>query len=467
MRFNCEITKLKPVCSELITRAVDCDMQCPYRHALYDNCNDTFVPEYGYVNMQLLGVLGPNHFSVRVNGHKRRLEHKTKSLECLNSDWEQFDKKMREHYTNATRQNHHPIELGDMCLIFHQNQPKRCRVISMENKRCISVYLVDVGRVRSYAPEQLYRLYEEFQDFPTQAIEVFVLGYAPSDSSPKWFPEAKQCVEQWMHSMKEQRKTQNYLQAEVIRAFERTLIVKDMRILYKGKNQLRAKSIDRSLIKCGLATEAPIELHEIFKDDIDEATDNVTMSINSEIIDNTVAPEVNSRYTMQLSRTPSSDGIRVTSLEYIENPPNLDLKLAYTKVKRHSESTTPASLGISEHFSLNSDQIDAGIDATLDELEWDAVDEKINANEQNSVEKFTADVIDEPFINFDVHIAANGNIVNEPKPALSLDEIFGSSPECVQLTDVLQPIRCHSNGPSIDNQQSENETTNWLIDFSD
>lgn len=312
MRYNFERNKMKPLCGELITRLVDCDMQCPYRHTLYNNCNDTNVPELvdGYVNMELLGVLAPNHFAVRVIGHKRCLEHKSKSLQCLTSDWEQFDKQLREHYANAAREIHEPIEIGDMCLIFHQSQPKRCRVISME-KNCVSVFLVDIGRIRSYKPDQLYRLDDEFYDYPTQAIEIYVLGYLPSDCSPKWLPEANDYVKSLMNLMKEERRTQNYLQAEVIKGFERTLIVKDLKMMFKGKNQLAVKSVSKKLIKSGCASAVPVTLHEIFLEQNNES-DNDTQ-INSEIIDNTLGYESSSRYAMQLSRQPSSDGIQVNN----------------------------------------------------------------------------------------------------------------------------------------------------------
>lgn len=333
MRFEYEQNKTKPVCAELITRSANCGMQCPYRHTLYNKCNNTFVPEYGYVNMDVLAVLAPNHFAVRVIGHKRLLQHKSKSVECLNYEWEEFDKRLREYYANASRENHDRIEIGDICLIFHQSQPKRCRILSIEKKR-VSVFLVDVGRVRCYAPEQLYRLNEEFQDFPTQAIEVFVLGYVPADCNPKWLPEAKEYVEQMMRLINNQRKTQNYLQAEVIKAFERTLIVKDLKILFKAKHQLRLKSIDKNLVKCGFANERPIELHDIFKDDIDD-------EIDSEIMDNTAAHTMDLHCSMQLSRTPSSDGIRVTSLENFEYPPATRLKIAYLSTK-HKGSTSSA-----------------------------------------------------------------------------------------------------------------------------
>lgn len=465
MRFNFENSKMKPMCSELITRRVDCEMKCPYRHTLYQNCNDTSVPEYGYVNMHLLGVLAPNHFAVRIDGHKRRLEHKSKSVECLNCDWEQFDKKLREHYANGSHQFHEPIEIGDMCLIFHQSQPKRCRVISME-KVHISVYLVDIGRIRSYTADKLYHLDDEFHDFPAQAIEVFVLGYLPADSSPTWIPEAKTYVEKVMRSMKEQRKTQNYLQAEVIKAFERTLIVKDLRIMYKGKNELRAKSIGESLIKCGWATEAPIQLHDIFNDDIGNYSENGRMSVDSEIIDNTVMP-INSRYALQLSTAPSSDGIQVTSLENCENPPIL--KMSLPRIKRHSDSTTPASLD----DALDSN---AGIELKLDEPQWDEPDERITNTENvymnaethhDPPHQLAADDVDTPFINFDVCVTANREIIDETKHMLTLDDIFGSLPEYMQSSEVLQPIRCHRTGLPDDNHRADNSITSWLIDFSD
>lgn len=472
---------MKPLCGELITRSVDCDMQCPYRHTLLDSCNETCVPQLGYVNMELLSVLAPNHFAVRVIGHKRRLEHKSKSLECLTSDWEQFEKRMREHYTNAMRENHEPIEIGDMCLIFHQSQPKRCRVISTD-KNCVSVFLVDIGRIRHYQADQLYRLDDEFYDYPAQAIEIYVLGYLPADFSPKWLPEAKDYTKSLMNSMKEERKTQNYLQAEVIKGFERTLLVKDLKMCFKGKTQLATKSISQKLIKSGFAKEAPIVLHEIFLDQhADKDSDNETQ-IDSETIDNTKGHEINSRFVMQISRPPSSDGIQVTSLEYCENPPKMNMVYKQQKQKRNSDSSTLASLG-----DCNDDD-GIGLKTDIDEPDWDETDAKgflVTSDLGTSGEcdqkssqaalvldimDMPLDVIDMPFIDFGTDVGPNGKFNQQQDRALSLDEIFGSLPQCVQATDILQPIRCYPNGASSNiNQQTEPEPENtaWLIDFDD
>lgn len=49
--------------------------------------------------MDLIEVLAPNHFSVRVFGHKRRLEHKSKRVEYLEVEGKQFERKLREYYS--------------------------------------------------------------------------------------------------------------------------------------------------------------------------------------------------------------------------------------------------------------------------------------------------------------------------------------------------------------------------------
>lgn len=474
MRHNFEYSKMKPLCSTLITRSVDCDMQCPYRHTLLDNCNHTGVPELGYVNMELLSVLAPNHFAVRVIGHKRRLEHKSKSLECLTSDWEQFEKRLREHYTNAMRENLEPIEIGDMCLIFHQSQPKRCRVISKE-KNCVSVFLIDIGRIRNYRADQLYRLDVKFYDYPAQAIEIYVLGYLPADYSHKWLPEAKDYTKSLMNSLKEERKTQNYLQAEVIKGFERTLLVKNLKMCFKGKH-LATKSVSQKLIKSGFAEEAPIVLHEIF---LDQNTDNDT-EINSEILINSKGHETNSPYTMQVSRPPSSDGIQVTSLEYCENPPKVKMVYTQQKQKRNSETSTPASLDDCNDVGIGSktdidvtdwDEIDAkGFIATSDVGTSGGCDQKATQTAVLDLMEMPLDVNNMPFIDFGTDVGPNGKFNQNQNRVLSLDEIFGSLPECAQATNILQPIRCYPNGaPSNDNQatEPEAENTTWLIDFDD
>lgn len=508
MRFNFEHCKMKPLCGELLTRSADCDPRCPYRHTLLDKCNDTNVPEEGFVNMELLSVLAPNHFAVRIIGHKRCLEHKSKSLECLTSDWEQFEKQLREYYTNAVRENHEPIEIGDMCLIFHQSQPKRCRVISIE-RNCISVYLVDIGRVRNYRADQLYRLDVEFQDYPAQAIEIYVLGYLPADSNPKWLPEAADYTKSFMNTLKEERRTQNYLQAEVIKGFERTLLVKGLKMCFKGKNQLAVKSVSQKLIKSGFAVEAPIVLHDIF---LEQNTDNESQA-DSEIIINHPGRETD---VMQISRPPSSDGIQVTSIEYCENPPKE--KMIYVPLKkRHSDSTTPVSQDENEDKGI-------GSKTDIDELDWDETDAKgfisnpdvgtrteyeekaVQATDANglTMDEFLMDVfmtanevstsaerkqksnqasisimdvidmpvnvIDMPFIDFGTDIGPDGKINQEQARLPSLDEIFGSLPERLQTAEILKPVRCYTNGsPSNEKQetQQEPEDTVWLIDFND
>lgn len=71
MKSCLEVRKgFKPLCIELITTAKICDIECPYRHWLSGK-DSTSVPEYGFVNMKLLEVLAPNHYSVQVNDNNK------------------------------------------------------------------------------------------------------------------------------------------------------------------------------------------------------------------------------------------------------------------------------------------------------------------------------------------------------------------------------------------------------------
>lgn len=237
-------------------------MGCPYRHIAIQE-NETNVPHHGYVNMKLLDVLAPNHFSVQVLGHKRQTEHRSKPIECdwFDKEFTVFETTLRKHYARVERQKHDPIEVGDMCMIFHHNEPKRCRVLS-KRKKNVKVYLIDTGRVRQYTVSHLYRLDEEFHDFPSKAIEVFVLGYLPSDCNPVWRSESKQAIENLLNKYYEKRDADNYLQAEVLTAFERTLIVKHLKIMFKGEQHHQSKSIEDYLVKIKVAQKVPIEIHK-------------------------------------------------------------------------------------------------------------------------------------------------------------------------------------------------------------
>lgn len=437
MRFDYELRKMKPLCSELITKAKDCDMSCPYRHVLTD-CEETGLPEFGFVNMDLLDVISPSHFAVRVVSYKRCLDHKSRPVENHDAKWVRFYEKLSDFYSNGRREKHFPTEVGDMCVIFHQSQPKRCRVMS-KSKKNICVYLIDIGRVRNYHEDNLYRLDAEFHDFPSQAVEIFVLGYEPSDSNPEWLPEAKQRVVHMMKSIKEQRKSENYLQAEVLKTFERTLIVKDMKMMFRRKNQLKYKAIGQTLVKNRIADIAPIKLHDIFVDSESDASEQWT--VNSEIQDATVvnrAATINLRVAVDLS--PSSNGFSLT--------PREESKTTSADASIHSEAFSYDAFEEPVAPPNSAIILDGGVAEFVGNDEFDAA-----MGLKHSVEMEW----DEPIAHdFPAPVSAGP----------SLDEIFGSLPEDVQAADVLLPFICGNNSVDADVKPAVEEC-NWLIDFSD
>lgn len=413
LRFMIEESKMKPLCAELITTAKNCDMYCPYRHVI-NKPNETMLFENCLVNMEFLDVLAPNHFSVRVISHKRQKMHRSKPMPNDNEQWLQFEKQLTDFYTTH-REKVHSIEIGEMCLIFCENQPKRCRVLS-KSKGSISVYLIDTGRVRTYSPNHLYILDDNFQNFPSQAIEVFVLGYEPNDCNSKWLPEAKQCVIQMMKTIKYQNKTQNYLQADVIRAFERTLIVKDLKIMYKGRKHLRFKSIGDGLIKCRFAIETPIQLHESFQ--YDECSEN-------DYSDQTAK---NSRLSVSL------DELTFTT-QCVDLVVPTEVATANSNVFTPIEPTAPANSLVSLDNEI----------APLTRTERVSCATTSDRNWNNSSEKS----IDTPI-----------------STAPSLDEILACSQDEIERAEVLTPTICERD--EIDGiKKSTDLECDWLIDLSE
>lgn len=412
----------KPLCIQMITRAKDCDVSCPYRHT---NTNDdyTYIPEYGFVNMELIEILAPNHFTVRVIGHKRRLQHKSKSIANFDVEIKDMEKKLREYYSiDGSREELDQIKTGEMYLCFYQKRPKRCRVVS-KSKKYIQIYLIDDGKMRQCKEEELYALDEDFKEFPARVIEIFVLGYAPNDNNTKWLPEATKLVQNLMSSLKERDRKDSYLQAEVLRSFDRRLIVKDLKILYKVQNQLQGKLIASSLIKFRMATKAPIVLHDVFM------------------------------------ATPDSSEIKSQTTTYTKSATHDDIGLT-------SQTGFAVQSNISEF-------------ASVDSLAFDSMGNQI-LNILAAPANSTVSLIDIPkhkdcsemFIEHDL-TKSYGSMTEVIQPAAvvsipSVDEIFGSLPENIQATEVLSPIKCDSYQiDETDNVKEEENQDNWLIKFSD
>lgn len=438
----------RSLCVQLITRAKDCDISCPYRHILCDyDMDDSFVPEYGFVNMELLEVLAPNHFSVRVIGHKRKLQHKSKPVENYESEWKQFDRSLRDYYSlEGSLEQPDGIITGQMYLYFHQNRPKRCRVVN-QSKKVIQIYLVDDGKLRQCSERELYSLDYDFEDYPPHATELFVLGYAPNDNNNKWLPEAKQFVEHMMGSLKERDQNEGYLQATVIRCFDRRLIVQDLKILYKVKDQLKGKFVARSLIQFRMAKKVPIVLHDIFMDTPNSS--QIESEPYTESREENGTTDQNEVVGVH-SNTTQSASIQSVAVQSVP-PPAVDTWNDLNSISHKHPLGYASTQSLTSNANNNNQPLNIPIAPANSNVSLIDIDQQQSSSE-------AALVLDQI-----------QSIQSAIASSTSIDEIFGSLPENIQAAEVLSPIKCDS--IEIDEadhgaQQQENQE-NWLIKFSD
>lgn len=385
--------------------------------------------------MELFEVLAPNHFSVNVFAQKRRLEYKSKPVNELESEFQQFEQNLLEYYDPDEMNPVLPqsIEIGDMCIIFRNSRPNRCRILS-KSKRGIYVYLIDYGVTRKCIENDLFPLDEDFCDFPSRAIEIFVLGIVPTDKNPKWLSDTKEVVNRMMNPLKNSTHREHYLQAQVIRSFDRQLIVKDLHIVSKVRNRTQGKSFAKNLIKCGSAVTAPIKLHDIFMDTPNSSQIDVDQSMGL----GSVTPDYINKSTKEMSLTKST----ISSL-------SMD-KIACNTV------TEQATLENLQH------------DASINDLNMKETPAITNVTEIHRTREHTV------LLELDLMQTERTNQRIENQPPLitvesvpSLDDIFGSSPEDSQTAKILTPIKYNSSDEVDAVKDQQAEKTSWLISFSD
>lgn len=448
MRMKVEINKKrKPLCPELITKAVlhkVCDAGCPYRHIIM-NANETGISPDLYINMEFIEALAPNHFSVRVLGYKKRLECKSKKFNSKELDEELNDmlNVLKNYYSSEeNRERIKEAEIGDMCIVLRENIPERCRIIAKTPKH-IRVYLIDTGKTCKCSMNDLYELDDEFKEFPSKVIEVFALGYAPSDKNPNWLPEAKQIIE---HKMSEQ-KNGTYFQAQVIEAFDRQLVVKEIKVLSKVGNRTRGTYLVDELLKYRLAEEASTVnyiLHEIFQ----EPQRLLATSSDGSITPKTTSTGNNDSQWKSLSSLPISSSIP-------EEP--------------HDDIVLQNQLEFNEyHSGRESSQLQHQIQSTK------------NGSTQNQIHTASIKSID-----MDILLLHNPNAAEsstsfessqlqeeeqeqEQSQTITVNhsELLGSLPEDIQAGEVLLPIK-YTPIDEPDSVNTHNKETHWLIDFTE
>lgn len=272
-----------------------------------------------------------------------------------------------------------------------------------------------------------------------------------------------------MVSLKEGDHDDSYLQAEVIRSFDRRLIVKDLKILYKVQGKLQGKFIAQNLIKSRLADKAKIVLHDIFME-----TPNTSQNGSADLPSNTTWPEstvtlnhfyrkdlvhnelAQSEYSIQASNPThgtvvQNNLMQSTPFASDDNWDNL-----------YSGSNTSASL-----FASGLPMAVNRINRTTMNIPPAPANSTVSSIQ---APKDSSDAFFENALNQSSRSIMNNtqSTVNVSVP--SVDEIFGSLPEEIQAVEVLSPTKLESMKQidETDGKQEEEENQgNWLIQFSD
>lgn len=428
----------------------DCDMECPYRHKLTDK-NDTFVPNYGFVNMQLIEVLAPNHYTVRVLSHKRRLVHKSKPVNNFDDEFKQFDDTLCEFYAEEDNiRKPSQIVVGALYLVFSSIMPKRCRVVSKSTKS-IRIYLIDDGKAKRCNENELFYLDEEFHTFPAQSIEMFVLGILPSDSATDWLPEATPAVEHAMAPLKDVTRNDIYLQAEVIRTFDRTLIVKDLNILFKKQTGLEIKGVAHHLIKYQLAYNVEsITLHEAFTKPTAclYAMSEISTSDNEAVEYEDEMNKKNDEITANLN---ISKGSSTRSSISFDGFPNKKFRIPKGFGEEEMDANGSCHDMVDEKERNGMVHEKERNDMVHNKERHDTVHDLVHFEETNRLQTTSSNVRSSPIRSFP-----------------SLDEILGSLPDEIQSLEVLTPIQCsRSNITDTTPQTPQIDEEPMLIDLSD
>lgn len=249
----------------LLTTTRKCDTKCPYRHALKPHI-ECSLPKKGLAKFKLLEVLAPNHFALRLLAHRRR---PTSSWQPFNerTDWHQFNDAFVAYYTDERNfKVLSPIEISDLCVVFLDHEPYRCRVFQ-KPKNVVIVYLIDVGKTYGCNPTELLQLDAAFIDYPAQAIEVYLVDIKPIDSDPSWSSSVTYFVDNCCESLK-YGQSDDYITAEIVTSFEQTMLVENFKVnkvLSKEKRQ--QLTLAHELIKNRYAVRRQIVLHDIFNRD--------------------------------------------------------------------------------------------------------------------------------------------------------------------------------------------------------
>lgn len=108
--------------------------ECNSRHVLTKrDISQKHVPRQGSIKMEILHINSPRNFVVRLLEHKSTNSTNWSVINNSN-EYKNFRIKFLAYYFNLNkREIHYPINVGDFCVVAHENSFYRCTIVKRED----------------------------------------------------------------------------------------------------------------------------------------------------------------------------------------------------------------------------------------------------------------------------------------------------------------------------------------------
>lgn len=246
----------KSICMRLITKGDDCPVGCPHRHFIITD--DNFLPCDGEVRLKLLDAVSTNRYAAHITHHRNNSSNDWSAFHRSSNAADEFELKLKMHFKIFENQKKlATVGSGEKCAVFLNDAIFRAKVVSSnKDDTRYRLLLIDIGK--SYVCERdcLLQLPTKFHNFPAQTVEVILMGI---DLIPSYRANAIAKLTKWIKLSNSD--SNNYCSARIINAFERILLVHNLKCYIS--NRQKSIEISKNLISYGYTQQIPIQLCEI------------------------------------------------------------------------------------------------------------------------------------------------------------------------------------------------------------
>lgn len=164
--------------------------------------------------------------------------------------WPLFDESLRNFYGKKNNHKiHNSPKIGDLCLILRDEGPLRCRIMNKSHAN-VEIRLIDTGETQTCNSSDLMVLKTEFKSFPSQAIDIYIVGIQPADAESNWLKIAAKNVDHWFSGAKLDDNLNCYIESTICLHLNDAIFVDDIRLVKKLPSSYNEiVSIKKELIK--------------------------------------------------------------------------------------------------------------------------------------------------------------------------------------------------------------------------